>query len=225
MSPDQAAEIHRRLSPHHLVLDVGGWHAPVNRADWIIDIMPHATRNRAGAVRPDLWPEERFTKDTYVERDLCERGWPFADKQFDFAICSHTLEDLRDPIAVCSEMVRVAKAGYVEVPSRLVESTRGVERPFYCGYYHHRWLCEWDGRALSFQFKPAMIHAYRRFHFRKSFLSKINPRYEATSFFWEGEFAFHERVIIDRNEVQRDLLRFKNTFRGVPDLFVPKYAW
>ena len=47
--------------------------------------------------------------------------WPFADDFFDFAVCTFTLEDVRDPIRVCEEMSRVAKAGYVEVPSLLDE--------------------------------------------------------------------------------------------------------
>ena len=62
-------------------------------------------------------------------------------------ICSHTLEDLRDPLWVCAELVRVAKAGYVEVPSRAAEQSRGWEHPRIAGLSHHRWLIEIDGPA------------------------------------------------------------------------------
>ena len=65
---------------------------------------------------------ERFGTDTWVTRDMCDpEPWPFADDVFDFAICTFTLEDIRDPVRVCAEMSRVARAGYIEVPSLLDE--------------------------------------------------------------------------------------------------------
>src|SRR3954449_10993879 len=97
-----------------LVLDVGGWAKPFPRADWVLDLMPYETRGLYGTLEPDA---ERFGPDTWVTLDMCAHmPWPFADAQFDFAICSHTLEDIRDPIWVCSELARVARAGYIEVP-------------------------------------------------------------------------------------------------------------
>jgi len=225
MNDQTAITILERLKPTDQVLDVGGWHTPFNRADWLIDIMPYATRNKPGAFAQDRMPTERFTEGTYLQTDICKTPWPFRDKQFDFVLCSHTLEDIRDPIGVCAELVRVARAGYIEVPSRLVESSKGVERPFYCGYYHHRWLCETEGTKISFMFKPAMLHAYRRFHFNTGPFRKINPKYESTGFFWDGSFQFEEKIIIDRNDVQKDLINFKGTFQNSPDLFTPKYNW
>ncbi len=223
MIETNARKLSELIQPGDQVLDVGGWHAPLNRSNAIIDIMPYDTRNRGGAILKDVWPEEQFTAETFIQQDICKKPWPFRDKQFDFVVCSHTLEDLRDPIQVCEEIVRVGKAGYIEVPSRLVESTKGVERPFYCGYYHHRWMCELDRGKLTFLFKPAMLHAYRRFHFTKSFLRKVNPKYDAIGFFWQDSFAFEEKILIDRNQVQDDLIRFKETYSRVPDLFVNKY--
>lgn len=214
-----------KIKSSDLVLDIGGWHAPLNRADYMIDIMPYKTRNRAGAFLTDVWAKEHFSEKTYIQTDICETPWPFKDKQFDFAICSHTLEDIRDPIGVCKEINRVAKAGYIEVPSRIAESTRGVERPFYCGYYHHRWLCEVENTNISFMFKPAMIHAYRKFHFRKSLLKKVNPRYDFVGFFWSENFGFKEKIIIERDDVQKNLMDFKKQHETLPELFIPKYNW
>ena len=191
----------------------------------MIDIMPFHTRNCVGAIDSDLWPTEHFDASSFVQMDICgPTPWPFEDKQFDFALCSHTLEDIRDPIFVCRELNRVAKAGYVEIPSRIVESMRGVERPFFCGYYHHRWLCEVTNTFISFQFKPAMLHAYRKFYLKKPWFLKVNPEKAAIGFFWEGGFGYTEKILIDRDEVQEDLIGFKKRVEK-SDLFVPKYNW
>lgn len=225
MTDEDCFKIFNQLKDSDLVLDVGGWHAPLNRADYIIDLMPFATRNQVGASGTHFWPRERFTQETFIQQDICEGPWPFNDKQFDFVFCSNTVEDLRDPLAVCREMIRVGKAGFLEVPSRFVESTRGVERPFYCGYYHHRWLCEIENNAIYFQFKPAQLHAYRRFYFRKPWFKKPNPKYGAVSLFWTNSFSFQERILIERSEVQAELIRFKEKLKDLTDLFVPKYSW
>ena len=130
-----------RLPSDGLLLDVGGWAAPLARADWVIDLMPYATRGLYGQATG-----ERFGEDTWVEHDICT-PWPFADGQFDFAVCSHTLEDIRDPVFACKELQRVAKAGYIEVPSRLEEHMTGIHGPW-PGWAHHRWVCEIEiGRA------------------------------------------------------------------------------
>jgi len=38
------SELLRRIQPNDLVLDVGGWACPFNRANWIIDAAPYETR-------------------------------------------------------------------------------------------------------------------------------------------------------------------------------------
>jgi ubiquinone/menaquinone biosynthesis C-methylase UbiE len=42
---------------------------------------------------------------------------PFADKSFDYVYCSHVLEHADDPLAVCRELVRIGKRGYIETPT------------------------------------------------------------------------------------------------------------
>src|SRR3954469_25476314 len=86
------------LADDAVVLDVGGWAKPFARADWVIDLMPYETRGLYGSGDQD---DERFSAATWVQHDVCARSsWPFADDQFDFAVCSHTLEDVRDPVGV-----------------------------------------------------------------------------------------------------------------------------
>lgn len=61
------------------------------------------------------------------------------NKSFDFVTCTHTLEDVRDPGFVVSQLSRIAKAGLVAVPNRVTELSN-VESKYWRGYYHHRWV-------------------------------------------------------------------------------------
>ena len=86
MFPDALARV-LALPDDARVLDVGGWAAPVNRADWVIDLMPYESR---GALMADgFGPRpERFNAERWVIADICGADpWPFADDYFDFAIC------------------------------------------------------------------------------------------------------------------------------------------
>ena len=192
------------LAADDLVLDVGGWASPLPRADWVIDLRPHGTRGLYGGDRPT----ERFSAETWVVRDICGREpWPFVDDQFDFAVCSHTLEDVRDPIWVCAELSRVAAAGYVEVPSRLAEQSYGVVGPM-VGWSHHRWLVEVIEGGLEFMLKPHAIHARPELHFagREGEMLIDDERFEAV--FWEGELPARELICDDAEDQDAELAAF-----------------
>src|SRR3954447_1905298 len=145
-----------------LVLDIGGWADPFERADWVIDLMPYDSRGlyeRRGWIEPRERAPERFDATTWIQRDVCAREpYPFEDESVDFVVCTQTLEDLRDPVWVCAEMERVGKAGYIEVPSRLEEQSWGVEGPW-VGWAHHRWLVDASDGGLEFAMKPHDIHS------------------------------------------------------------------
>ena len=182
-----------------LVLDVGGWAKPMSRADWVLDLQPYATRGDYGYLGDRQ--AERFTEETWVVRDVCDREpWPFADDQFDVAVCAHTLEDIRDPVWVCHELARVAKAGYVEVPSRLEEQTWGITGPW-SGWAHHRWLCDVDPYAprIDFVFKSHAVHLPRRC-FPEGFHERLAPERRVQFFWWEGTFGASERIFFDIDE-------------------------
>ena len=186
------------LPPEALVLDVGGWAAPIARADWVIDLMPYATRGMYGEVNA---ANERFDETTWVARDICAREpWPFEDDQFDFAVCAHTLEDVRDPVWVCDELTRVARAGYIETPSRLEEQTYGVHGPW-VGWSHHHWLVELEGGTLTFVFKSHVLHGRRDFAFRQGFAEGLDPAERVVALFWERTFEYRERIFLGRDEI------------------------
>ncbi len=184
------------LQPTDQVLDVGGWACPFNRAQWILDAQPFETRGfyRTFGGKPSQGGDkEWFTKDTWIQRDMCDRApWPFSDKQFDFVVCSHTLEDVRDPLWVCTEMIRVGKRGYIEVPSRAYESCLGIERPNQAGLSHHRWLIDIRGDEISFLHKSHMIHSHWRFALPRAYGRALSRERSVQWLWWEGEFTFRE---------------------------------
>jgi len=194
------------IGPDDVVLDIGGWAQPNRRADYVVDLLPYETRGTYGHIG-DV--PERFTKDTWIVHDVSSRNpLPFIDKQFDFVICSHTLEDIRDPIHLCAEIIRVGKRGYIETPSRLAESTFGVENPRYAGYFHHRWLVVIDGDQIVFRFKTDLLYESRCYHLPRRVLRRIPEEALFTSLFWEGSFGYKEIVQVAEERLRHDLAAF-----------------
>jgi len=191
--PASRKKLLERLPDDASVLDVGGWGTPLHRADWVLDLMPYETRGLYGHPDPD---PQRFDEETWVVRDICDREpWPFNDGQFGFAVCSHTLEDVRDPLWVCNELQRVAAAGYVEVPSRLVEQALGVHGPW-AGWSHHRWLIDIGEGAIQFVFKPHLLGEFGK-HFVAGFAATLTPEQKVQTLWWEGAFVVSERIFLD----------------------------
>jgi SAM-dependent methyltransferase len=123
-----------------LVLDVGSGDKPHWRADVLLDRFPGSEHGgqRSGA------------SSARVDRPLFDTDaadMPFADKVFDYAICSHVLEHVEHPDAVIAELTRVAKAGYIEVPE--AASAKIVDFP------SHLWWVTLDEGVLVFTAKSA----------------------------------------------------------------------
>jgi hypothetical protein len=208
--PSATDRILSTLAPDALVLDVGGWAAPFNRADYVLDLMPYVSRGAMGSYGPG---PERFSPETWVRRDICDREpWPFADDQFDFALCITTLEDIRDPIWVCSELSRVAKAGYVEVPTIEAELIYNVEGtgPF-LGHEHHRWLVDLVDGQLVFMHKPHNIHHDWTLRVIPRWRERMTLEDHLLGVFWEGELRARERVEVYGYPIaeMRDRIRAK----------------
>lgn len=221
MLPSSRDRILASLDPDALVLDVGGWAKPLKRADWVIDLMPYETRGLCGDSGPD--PEnERFDASRWVQRDICDHEpWPFEDDQFDFAVCSHTLEDVRDPVWVCAELSRVARAGYIEVPSRLEEQSMGVHAPGWVGWSHHHWLLDVGEDGIDAVFKSHAIHADERFHFPAWFGAALTPEERVQTLWWEGEVRCREVVFTDAEGLDDYLASFVERHRHLCDDRVP----
>lgn len=60
--------------------------------------------------------------------------------KFDFCICTHTLEDIMNPVYVCEKICEISNEGYIAFPSKFRELSRFECGNNYRGYIHHRWI-------------------------------------------------------------------------------------
>lgn len=194
-----ALEIVDKLPKDYLVIDIGGASGPYKRGNVILDIVPWTVvraEDAKGAESDNMLCNEH----NYVQFDICSRElWPFSDKQFDYSICSHVLEDIRDPLWVCSEIIRTSKAGYIEIPSRLYETAFGIEIKNLAGAAHHRWLVDLFENKLRFTYKYMQVHSK---HINKNRVKyeKDNPemylRLE-----WSDSFCYFENWLNSGKEI------------------------
>jgi len=102
--------LHCPVSKEALVLEVGSGGNPYARANVLLDAYEDTI--------------ERYhiplVKDRPLVFGIVER-MPFRDKAFDFVIASHVLEHSVDPVNFLQELMRVAKAGYIETPDAFCE--------------------------------------------------------------------------------------------------------
>jgi SAM-dependent methyltransferase len=102
--------LHCPVERDALVLEVGSGGNPYYRANVLLDAFED-TRQRH-------WTKLVADRPTVI--GIVE-NLPFRDKAFDFVIASHVLEHSAHPARFLTELERVAKAGYIEVPDALME--------------------------------------------------------------------------------------------------------
>ena len=102
--------LHCPVPSEALVLEVVSGGNPYARANVLLDAYETTRERHWVPLKSD-----RPTVLGFVE-DL-----PFKDHAFDFVIASHVLEHSPDPVRFLSELQRVAKAGYIEVPDAFME--------------------------------------------------------------------------------------------------------
>jgi SAM-dependent methyltransferase len=133
-----------KIGPNDRVLEVGGAANAFRRANVVCDLTFGGTRQRNGS--PGV-----FRKGVrYVEASV--EALPFDDGAFDFVWCTQVLEHVRDPAKAASELARVARRGFVEVPSRVGEALNGNPT--------HRWVVDVDGTTLVFHPRTFVEHPF-----------------------------------------------------------------
>jgi ubiquinone/menaquinone biosynthesis C-methylase UbiE len=119
------------VPPEWTCLEVGPGTQPWPRADFYCDIV-----DRTAIVKPM----------SFALGDV--QNLPYAGKSMDFALVSHVLEHVEDPIAAAKELSRVAKSGVVICPSPMKEGLFAFHES------DHRWFVMPPGKNGCLRFIP-----------------------------------------------------------------------
>jgi uncharacterized protein YbaR (Trm112 family)/SAM-dependent methyltransferase len=162
----KAARLRNHLRPRRSwrVLDIGSGDGPTPAADVLCDRFVGDDTERNAPILLDR---------PFVSGDV--EHLPFRDQAFDFVYCSHLLEHTRDPARAIAELERVARAGYVEVPSEYLERA-AKSTPT------HFWFVRREGDALVFSPKPEGVLNERLNRIFDQELMGKDPLY--TAFHW-----------------------------------------
>jgi hypothetical protein len=124
----------RAENPRFSVVDIGGALDPWTDADCFVDL--HSVEGRECIIGD--------VHDLKLWREIAARN-------FDFCVCSHVLEDIRDPLFVLAKIRETFRHGYLAMPNKHVEFGN-IESRHYVGYGHHRWiytLCDDELRVVA----------------------------------------------------------------------------
>jgi len=110
-------------------IDIGGANSFAHGfLDAVVDIrepQASATYKFVGNIdEPEIWDR--------INRHVAKHG------KWDYAICTHTLEDIHNPVYVARMIERIANAGLIVEPSKYRELSR-FSGPFR-GFIHHNWI-------------------------------------------------------------------------------------
>ncbi|MDX1279339.1 methyltransferase domain-containing protein [Oceanihabitans sediminis] len=181
------------------VLDVGGGMCPLAKATHVLDLESFDNFLSTEEKFITGTTERRFSIDTWIQMDICSGKWPFPDNYFDFVWCSHTLEDIRDPVHVCKEMSRVGKKGFVICPSIGREIVHDMDYKddanLYNGYRNHRWFVTKEEDKLLFIFKDGYSTVYKYVNEEYKEKLKNNLNMGVISVFWEDKIEGEELFI------------------------------
>jgi ubiquinone/menaquinone biosynthesis C-methylase UbiE len=142
----QSRHYHFGLQPADTVLDVGSGHIPFKYATHLADIaLDDHTYGRAG--EPFKYVNGKPVFECNIE------NLPFENKEFDFVYCSHVLEHVNQPEKACTELMRVAKRGYIETPTKGKDIWLSIGK-----MSNHRWAIENIHDKLVFtEYNPTEI--------------------------------------------------------------------
>ncbi len=171
------------VSPHTVVLDIGVGGYPFPLATILTDRFLGNTHHRTEEIVLNGKP--------FIVSDM--NFLPFSDKSIDFVYCSHVLEHVDDPVHACSEIVRVGKRGYIEVP------TLGKDLLFGSAKGRHKWhvvrianeliFFEYSERQLQGVGSTAWLEAiFASYHQPMQDLFYNNPDLFNVMFDWKGGF-------------------------------------
>ena len=158
------------------ILDIGCNIAPVEFAQTVADVQNFSK-----------FYEEKNKKFVLIK----DKNLPFSNNQFDFVYASHVIEHVEDLSFFISELKRISRKVYIELPSiledNLVLSTNSSD--------DHKWMFKFDDveKVLLVEKKkqliePFITHGVLFDSLRKNFRSSL-----VLELYWENEINYEFR--------------------------------
>lgn len=174
-----------KISNKAKVLDVGGGHNPHPRANVVVDKFTDTNYHRSGDIMV-------LRNQQFINAD--GEDLPFADKEFDYVLCSQVLEHVEHPEKFLSEIFRVGKRGYMETPSLLGEYLFPKQSHKWILHEHKDVLylvdkkkmnfnCSYDLGDLTLEYLPKNSIGYK-------ILERTHPNLLTVRIEWENDFAY-----------------------------------
>lgn len=189
------------------VIDIGGvyngWSMPY--IDAIIDFNCKDINGVANNIKLFNFDITNPNKYTEIDEYISKNG------KFDFAICTHVLEDIMNPVFVCEQIAKIANEGYIAFPSKYRELYRFEGH--YRGYIHHRWIFDTVNNNN--------IIAYPKINYIENYIfdriANISNDIQDLSFFWKNSI---EMLYLNSNflgpDVSSVIAYYNNLFTTIP---------
>lgn len=132
-----------KVGKNDLVIDIGSGDKPFWRGNIFFDNLSLDNLQR------NTHEKTIDTIGKFVNGDITNTN--FKDKAFDFSFCSHVLEHVKRPDLAIEEIMRISKAGYIEVPNGILEYIK----PF----SSHLWFVFPHNNKLIFFRKGGKLHS------------------------------------------------------------------
>jgi hypothetical protein len=129
--------------------------------------------------------------------------------KFDFSICSHTIEDIFNPIDAIKFLVKISKKGYLSIPSKYNEFKKLYDNK-YRGNAHHKQF---------FDVKDDKIIIYPKFSFietdERSDILLQQDKGDELTIFWEDDIDF--QIFGNGTPFNGDAMLIDNFFKQLMD--------
>ena len=173
------------------VVDVGGvffgWSMPfidalIDFSDPVGSLPSHIKHFKCDITNPQDWSGVI----EYVGRE----------GKYDFCICTHTLEDIMNPVFVSEQIAKISLAGYIAFPSKYRELAKF--QGDYRGYIHHRWIFTVKNNVVIGFPKIGMIENCKAF----DSIADLSEHKADLSFYWKDAI---EIVYLNNNFLGPDV--------------------